>query len=1211
LRLFLFVAALRGSAAWAGGALALDAPAARVAHLDERFGVPTFLWAERPLAGTATPRAPGFGGGQAPALRECGAGACLPPSHGDFSTQLEQAARAALARNARFYEVSPEEFGRASVSGVHDTGWGAVIVTFQARVGGLPVFREALHVVMDRELRAVALSGYLSPVALRARVSPPFQLEAERALAIGLAAVGGPPDSRWVDRGAAPGGYRRYALDGAPGTAARLRPLLFSLPGQLEPAYYLELDGARAFSVVVSARDGRVLFVNGLTKDAAFGYRVWADPVSLTPYDGPQGDAFSPHPTGVPDGTQAPFIAPQWVSAPSSAGDPWLPSGATVTTGNNVDAYADLSSPDGFSAGDLRASTTGPGAFDRVFDVMLQPGANAAQTQSVVTQVFYTVNFLHDWYYAAGFDEAAGNAQDSNLGRGGIEGDRLLAEAQDYNGRNNANMTTFADGNAPRLQLFTFDANVRHRVTVTAPAALAGDYVGGLADFGPNVFVTSGALMKVNDGVAPEGDGCETPFVNAAALAGKVALLDRGTCTFFAKVANAQAAGAIAAVVGNNTAGAAPPMPGSDPAITIPSLSLSQADAAKASAQLAAGVSVTLEREAAPDRDPGLDNAVVAHEWGHYLGDRLIGDANGLNNKVGHALAEGWSDFQALLLELRAGDAAVPSNVNFGGTYTIASYVHSGAGNDGYYYGLRRVPYSTDFAKNALTFKHLADGEPLPLGVATAFGKDGANNSEVHNSGEVWATMLWECQAALLRDTSRRSFAQAHERMRRYLVASMKATPVSPTLLEARDALLAVAYASDPADHALFAQAFARRGAGLRALAPPRDSLNNLPLKEDFTFGSDLSIAGAELTDALSSCDADGFLDNGEAGQLTVTVKNTGAGALQATTGTVTSATPGVRFPNGGALAFGPSPPFGLATATAEVDLDGATDVAHLDFSFTVTDPGLTIPGDVTGAAAFRGNLDEVFSSSATDDVEAPTTAWTVGRDESLPGLASWVRKEKTPFDHVWFAEGSGKLADFTLVSPPLQVSATGTFGFTFRHRYEFEARASPLVLLDSGVLELSDDGGATWVDLGGFVTPGYDGVVLATGHSALKGRSAFGGRSPAYPVMTTATVELGTAYQGKTVQVRFRVATDEAVGLAGWEVDDLVFTGLDNAPFGVVIAEHDVCTKPRPGGPSDAARQVTGGCGCRQTGAGELALWGAVLLVSLRRRVRGRSNVR
>ena len=50
---------------------------------------------------------------------------------------------------------------------------------------------------------------------------------------------------------------------------------------------------------------------------------------------------------------------------------------------------------------------------------------------AAVTQLFYVTNWLHDWCYDSGFDEAAGNAQHDNFGRGGLGGDPLHAEAQD------------------------------------------------------------------------------------------------------------------------------------------------------------------------------------------------------------------------------------------------------------------------------------------------------------------------------------------------------------------------------------------------------------------------------------------------------------------------------------------------------------------------------------------------------------------------------------------------------------------------------------------------------------------------------------------------------------------------------------------------------------------------------------------------------------
>src|SRR5206468_9330227 len=108
------------------------------------------------------------------------------------------------------------------------------------------------------------------------------------------------------------------------------------------------------------------------------------------------------------------------------------------------------------------------------------------------------------------------------------------------------------------------------------------------------------------------------------------------------------------------------------------------------------------------------------------------------------------------------------------------------------------------------------------------------NNAEVHNTGEVWCTMLWECYAALLRDIGRLTFAQSQQRMRDYLVAAYKLTPNAPTLLEARDALLAAAFASDATDFQAFWTAFAKRGAGVGAVAPNRFDSNNSGVVESF-----------------------------------------------------------------------------------------------------------------------------------------------------------------------------------------------------------------------------------------------------------------------------------------------------------------------------------------------------------------------------------------
>lgn len=135
---------------------------------------------------------------------------------------------------------------------------------------------------------------------------------------------------------------------------------------------------------------------------------------------------------------------------------------------------------------------------------------------------------------------------------------------------------------------------------VTSPAAIAADYQVGLATFGPLLTSPglSGALVLATDAANAAGpsttDGC-TAITNAAAVAGKIALVDRGTCGFTVKALNAQAAGAIAIVIADNVAGDPPAgLGGADPTVTIPAVRISLGDGNKIKAQLAGGVNITL-----------------------------------------------------------------------------------------------------------------------------------------------------------------------------------------------------------------------------------------------------------------------------------------------------------------------------------------------------------------------------------------------------------------------------------------------------------------------------------------------------------------------------------------------------------------------------------------------------------------------------------------
>ncbi|KAF8834623.1 hypothetical protein BDN67DRAFT_1045595 [Paxillus ammoniavirescens] len=64
---------------------------------------------------------------------------------------------------------------------------------------------------------------------------------------------------------------------------------------------------------------------------------------------------------------------------------------------------------------------------------------------ATVTQVFHTSNMPHDLFYQYCFTEVASNFQLYNFGKGGGEGDTVIANAQDGSGFNNANFMTPPD----------------------------------------------------------------------------------------------------------------------------------------------------------------------------------------------------------------------------------------------------------------------------------------------------------------------------------------------------------------------------------------------------------------------------------------------------------------------------------------------------------------------------------------------------------------------------------------------------------------------------------------------------------------------------------------------------------------------------------------------------------------------------------------------
>jgi hypothetical protein len=1143
------------------------AAAGGVVTSEDFDGVPKFVWAARAMPGPA-------------------------------GATHDSAARWHLQQFARALDVTPGDVAAAETVAVHTLNSGDVIVEFRQRLAGVEVMGSRVKVLMrgdDHQL--VAISGRPRPTG---GAEPRWPRSRQEALGRALAAqFGAQISASSIAIETAVTGEERFRLAKGFGIemseAAAVRPVMFPVGGRLVAAYMTEfyagpsdsVDGA-AFRYVIAADDGRVLERRDLTvsekpKDRPtpnppaldeFDYRVYAEPFNQRPLDGPQQN-LSPHPTGVPDGTTSPLLPANFVSMrgfnhpPSGVSDPWLPADATETNGNNADAYVDLGAPDGLTPGkDFRADITAPRTFGRTYDTNLGPRANDDQSKAAIQNAFYTVNWLHDYWYDSGFDEVAGNAQASNYGRGGVEGDPMRVEVQDnFEGgsRNNANMSTPSDGTRPRMQMFTWTGPETASLTLTP----GGGFAPNTAAFGPPNFNVTGQLVVVNDGTATPPasptDACE-PLVGT--FTGRIVIADRGTCAFTVKAANAQAAGAIGIIIANNVAGPAPGLGGTDPTITIAVLSVSQTDGAAVKALIAAGaVTARMVRQSftGTERDGAIDNTVVAHEWGHYLHHRLA-DCGQFQCA---AMSEGWGDFVALHTIARDGD-------NLNGTFALATYATSAFDPNSAYFGIRRVPYSVDFTKNAFTFKHIVSGVALPSGPPTMPGGD---NAEVHNAGEIWTTMLWEGYVALQKARApRESFDDIRRRMADYVVAGLKMAPTDATYTEQRDAILGAAASAarrDPDDDKeakrerraaagdllTLAKAFAKRGAGTCAVSPARDSVNFAGVVESFDVRPRIGIGDVRVEEDRS-CDRDGFVDAGERGTIVVPVMNAGPVDMLNTTVTIeiVSPTSGVSVKRSDSDRIARIATFSTKEARIAFEVDRAfASIGQLTFKVTVSNDESCEPLVTRDAVHAWINVDDVPNSSNVDTVESPSPLWTAA---GVDAADVWSRTEFTPFDRAWFGLDSGSASDTWLTSPALNVGTGAPFVISFDHRFGFEADAStaPPTFFDGGVIEISRDGGTTWEDISTLRDPGYGGTLFVGSGNTLGGRRAFVGRNAAFPAREPLTLDLGTALAGQTIRIRFRIGTDAAASDYGWEIDNIGFQGITNLPFSQFFADRSIC---------------------------------------------------
>ena len=336
-------------------------------------------------------------------------------------------------------------------------------VEFEQVINGIPVFQGLVRGGFTRNGELARLTGPLASGLAAGSLPVSPTLGAATAVSLAAAHVGwNLPANALVQRSVDADGQRVTFDKGTMADDPKAWPVYFPLAsGVARLAWATEIWGdPDAFLVVLDAQDGTVLFRKNLTsyQTQAASYNVYND-------DSPA--PMSPSTTLPGLGTQAPFISRTTISLIGNEGPNsfnnlgWMTDGLNETDGNNVRAGLDLVAPDG-----IEATVAGSG---RVFNFSYNPQtddpATAAYRNGEVTDMFFWTNRYHDRLYLLGFNEAARNFQNDNFGRGGVAGDKIKAEAQDFSGTNNANFSTPPDGSPGRVQMYIFTGPTPHRTS--------------------------------------------------------------------------------------------------------------------------------------------------------------------------------------------------------------------------------------------------------------------------------------------------------------------------------------------------------------------------------------------------------------------------------------------------------------------------------------------------------------------------------------------------------------------------------------------------------------------------------------------------------------------------------------------------------------------------------------------------------------------------
>jgi subtilisin-like proprotein convertase family protein len=383
------------------------------------------------------------------------------------SNDRERVLRKFLQDNADLFGLERSEVAHLVKSADYTNPAGNLAwVRLEKKIKGKSVFRGELSAAFTASGELVAVNGELPAAIDDSDAKDEPSVTAAEAIAVAAASVGLTVNPTELSLKETDGTISIFS--GGPfsdDTRAELQYFPLDV-GAVELAWNLTLsiNDSEAYSFVVGAEVADVLYRKDLVDEQV-------QPATYRVYDADSPGPLSPSNATPGSGIQGPGIARTLFTlvseGPSFDDLGWITDGGNTTTGNNVDAGLDLVSPDGIDAAG-RPTGSPFRVFDFVYDpppLGSDPPTNTDYRWGEVTHMFFWSNRYHDRLYELGFTEAARNFQANNFGRGGLGNDRLLAQAQDFSGTNNANMLTPADGTSGRMQMYVFTGPNPDRVS--------------------------------------------------------------------------------------------------------------------------------------------------------------------------------------------------------------------------------------------------------------------------------------------------------------------------------------------------------------------------------------------------------------------------------------------------------------------------------------------------------------------------------------------------------------------------------------------------------------------------------------------------------------------------------------------------------------------------------------------------------------------------